>query len=129
LARSHIDVAPTVLDLLGVEEGREFEQGTPVWSAVLSKRKTYFFANAMFGADGYYSNGRFYMWNHISDAVFASSQPSFDIGNLVPKSSPIHREVSRSVARMVGLQQVWATQFCHADAVRNHLFDPVVVGR
>ena len=28
---SHIDIQPTVLDLLGLEKGREFEQGSPIW--------------------------------------------------------------------------------------------------
>jgi hypothetical protein len=43
--------------------------------------------------------------------------------DLVPENSLIDREVSRSVARMVGLQQAWATYFGQAKAVRIHLFD------
>ena len=120
---SHIDVAPTVLDLLGVDEGRELEQGIPIWNNELEKRKTYFFANPMFGADGYHADGRFYMTNHMSDSVYANLRPHFDASTLVPASSPLHREVSLSIARMVGLQQVWATHFGRAGSLRNHLFD------
>jgi arylsulfatase A-like enzyme len=120
---SHIDIAPTVLDLLGVNEGRELEQGSPIWNHELEKRRTYFFANPLFGADGYYDEGRFYMTNHMSDSVYSSLQPHFDANTVVPASSATHYEVPLSVARMVGLQQVWATRFATASSVRNHLFD------
>ena len=39
---SHIDVAPTVLDLLGVERGRDFEEGSPIWNADLAKKTNLF---------------------------------------------------------------------------------------
>jgi hypothetical protein len=120
---SHIDIAPTVLDLLGVRDGRELEEGTPIWNPELQKRRTYFFANPMFGADGYYSNGKFYMTNHMTDSVYASAQAHFDASDVVPGSSPLHGEVSLSVARMAGLQQVWATHFGKPNSLRNHLFD------
>lgn len=119
---SHVDVAPTVLDLLGVEAGREFEQGGPIWDTDLAKRQTYFFARSLFGADGYYSDGHFYMRNQLSDAVYQSSAQHFDISDIIPKSSPQHEEVSRRLARMAGLQQVLAAHFSPGAAVRNHLF-------
>ena len=120
---SHIDIAPTVLDLLGVEDRRDFEQGTPIWNPDLAGRKTYFLAYAMFGADGYYSDGHFYMWSRTSDSVYASPQPHFEAGNLVPPNSPTHEDVSRSIARMVGLQQVWATRFSDAKSLRDNLYN------
>ena len=125
---SHIDVAPTVLDLLGVEAGRDFEQGAPIWDADLAKRQTYFFARSLFGADGYYSDGHFYMWSQMSDAVYESSALHFDISDIIPKGSPRHKEVCRRLARMAGLQQVVAVHFSQAAAVRNHLFGPIRPG-
>lgn len=119
---SHIDVAPTVLDLLGIEEGREFEQGAPIWNADLAKRKTYFFANPAFGADGYYSDGRFYMWNHMSDSVYQKLTPHFETSDLV-KGKLSLAEVTLSLTRMVALQQVWVTHFDQSKTIRNHLFD------
>ena len=46
---SHIDVAPTVLDLLGVSKGREFEEGTSIWNPCLAARQTFFLADIVFG--------------------------------------------------------------------------------
>jgi arylsulfatase A-like enzyme len=119
---SHIDVAPTVLDLLGVERGRDFEQGSPIWDANLAKRQTYFFANSVFGADGYYSDGRFYMRNLMSDAVYASSSLHFETKDIVRKDSADYRQVSRSLVRMAGLQQVVAAHFSESDGVHSHVF-------
>src|SRR5208282_5283533 len=39
---SHVDAAPTVLDLLGIKQGREFEQGLPVWESEQSRRKVFY---------------------------------------------------------------------------------------
>jgi phosphoglycerol transferase MdoB-like AlkP superfamily enzyme len=120
---SHIDVAPTVLDLLGVQEERDFEQGTPIWNPDLANRRTYLLAYAMFGADGYYSDGQYYMWSRMSDSVYVSRQAHFEVSNLVPPNSKTHEDVSRSIARMVGLQQVWASRFSDAKSLRNNLYN------
>ncbi len=119
---SHIDIAPTVLRLLGVE--RSFEQGTPIWDSDLAKRTTYFFARGLSGADGYHSNGRFFMWSHVRDTVYENTRMSFDTVTLVPRRSSVYDEVTSSIRRMAGLEEVWATRFSQAKAVRNHLYDP-----
>lgn len=85
--------------------------------------KTYFFANALLGEVGYYSDGRFCMWNDMSDSIYTNLHPHFDTRYVVPKYSLTHREVSRSVARIVGLHQVWATHLGQAKAIRKYLFD------
>jgi membrane-anchored protein YejM (alkaline phosphatase superfamily) len=119
---SHIDIAPTVLGLLGVE--RSFEQGTPIWDPHLAKRTTYFFARSLAGADGYHSNGRFFMWSHVSDAVYENTRMSFDAVPPVPRGSSVYDEVTSSIRRMAGLEEVWATRLSQAKSVRNHLYDP-----
>jgi hypothetical protein len=120
---SHIDVAPTVLDLLGVDKGREFEQGTAVWNSELAARTTYFFANTLFGADGFYSKGRFYMWNRLSDAVYSRSDLHFSSADIVQGTAPLHNAVRESVNRMAGFQQVQTAQFGDSSSFRNHIFD------
>jgi membrane-anchored protein YejM (alkaline phosphatase superfamily) len=120
---SRIDDAPTVLDLLGVDRMRNFEQGTPIWNPQLSHRTTYFLDYAQAGADGYYSNGKFFMWNRLTNSVYESSTPTFSPQDLVSRESPVYSNVVQSVSRMVGLQQVWESRFCGAESVRNHLYD------
>jgi arylsulfatase A-like enzyme len=50
---SHIDIAPSVLDLLGIEIDRGLELGSPMWEPRLADRATFFFAKGYLGADGY----------------------------------------------------------------------------
>ena len=120
---SRIDDAPTVLDLLGVDQMRGFEQGTPIWNAQLAQRSTYFFEYSQSGADGYYSGGKFFMWNRLTNAVYESSTAHFDAQDLVPRGSTTYSDVIESISRMVGLQQVWESRFCSAGSLRNHLYD------
>jgi len=119
---SHIDVAPTVLELLGVERERNFEQGTPIWNANLAKRTTYFFGQHYLGADGYYSNGQFFMWSHVTDSVYVNTRLNFNTSDLVLGNSPTYLEVSGSIRRMAGLQEVWATRFSQARSLRNSIY-------
>lgn len=66
-------MAPAVLDLLGVSTGREFEEGSAIWNPSLADRTTYFFALQAFGADGLHADGRFFMWNQMTDSEFSSA--------------------------------------------------------
>jgi membrane-anchored protein YejM (alkaline phosphatase superfamily) len=123
---SRIDDSPTMLDLLGIDQNRDFEQGAPMWDAQLASRSLYFFAYSQMGADGYYSDGKYYMWNRLSDSVYESSTLHFNAHNLVPNTSPTYSAVIRSLSRMAGLQRVWETRFCPNQSVRNHLYeDPI----
>ena len=107
---SHIDVAPTVLDLLGVASGREFEEGSAIWNPALAERTTFFFAMQAVGADGFHAGDRFFMWNQMTDSVFASAQPHFDTQNLLPRDSGAAQAAVRSISRIIGLEQIWVAQ-------------------
>ena len=108
---SHIDVAPTVLDLLGVAENRDFEQGTPIWNPELKNRTTYFFAWHFLGVDGYYEQGEFYAWRHLSDSVYRNESQHFEPPAIVPQDLAAFHDVERSVFRMTALQQEWVARF------------------
>ena len=125
---SHIDVAPSVLELLGVTRGRDFEQGSTLWNPKLANRSTYFLASSLFGQDGYYRDGKFYMWNHMTDSVYANTDLHFESSNVVPEASSIDDEVSLSIRRMIGLQQAWATRFDAAQSMRNQLYERAARG-
>jgi len=120
---SHIDIAPTVLDLLGVERDRVFEEGTPIWDRQLANRTTYFFSHAYMGAAAYCSNNTYFVWDDFTDSVYESNRLDFDRGNVAPADSPLHQQVTRSILRMAGLQEVWAMHFTHAKALRNHIYN------
>lgn len=110
---SHVDVVPTLLDLLGVEDGpgRSLEQGSPVWDPRLARRRTFFFANHFLGADGYHSGGDFYMWSHVTDGVYARrGEMRFGPRDLLPLGIRGRAEVIELLRRMTGLAQVWGAK-------------------
>jgi hypothetical protein len=63
-----------------------------------------------------------FLWNRISDSVYEGENEHFGASDIVPASSGEHAEISRSIERMVGLQQVLAAHFSQKDALRNHIF-------
>lgn len=70
---SHIDIVPTVLSLLGVDRGRDYEQGMPVWDTRARDRTLFFWAYDYFGAIGYCSPQRCGIWNPTLDLMFAGT--------------------------------------------------------
>ena len=69
---SHIDLAPSVLDLLGIEEDRELELGSPMWEPAVADRTTFFFARSYLGADGYQRSNQAVMVRYLYGGVLRS---------------------------------------------------------
>jgi Sulfatase len=108
---SHIDVVPTVLDLLGVSGNRKSEQGSAIWNPTLEQRTTFFFAKPMFGADGYMSEGRFFMRHYFSDTVYEKSSATFDADDILPRQSPAAHDLTAKILDMVALEKAWHRRF------------------
>ncbi|MBC7894824.1 MAG: sulfatase-like hydrolase/transferase [Cytophagaceae bacterium] len=75
---SHIDIAPSVLDLLGIAEGRELEQGSPMWNPALTDRRVFIFAQGYLGVDGYVEGDRAVMMNYMYKGVSESRGPRLE---------------------------------------------------
>ena len=69
---SHVDIAPSVLDLLGIDVDRQLELGSPMWNNKLADRATFFFAKGYLGADGYQRANRAVMVRYLYGGVSAS---------------------------------------------------------
>ena len=102
---SHIDVSPTVADLLGITAGRSMEQGSPLWEKQLRDRTTYFFANSYLGADGYTYEGRYYMKNQVENVVYNNGSLKFGLNDLVPDNAPAYNRINDTIENMVALQE------------------------
>jgi hypothetical protein len=108
---SHIDVAPSVLTLLGMAPPMSM-QGSPVWHPALKDRTTFFFGNHYMGADGFHRQGHVFMRAHMTEPVYAGQLPlGFDERRLMRRDGPVHNDVSRATRRMVELQETWVRQF------------------
>ena len=62
---SHIDIAPTLLDLLGVDTLRGLEEGSPVWDTRLQDRTTFFLGKWYLGIDAYQERGNVFLYQYF----------------------------------------------------------------
>lgn len=74
---SHIDITPTVLDLVGIDSGRSMEEGAPIWQENLRGRTTFFLSSHYLGSDGYYRSQKYYMVKYLSSASYESPELHF----------------------------------------------------
>jgi Sulfatase len=104
---SHVDIAPTVLDLVGVTRQQESEQGTAIWDARLPERTTFLLARGYLGAEAYYSRGEFHAVNRLSNAVHRSRTLDFPPASMLEPGSPDHAAVIQRLDVMERLQRRW----------------------
>jgi hypothetical protein len=104
---SHIDVAPSVLDLLGVREGRTLEMGSPLWDERISARKTYFLAQAYLGAAGYLRGDEAVMLKYLFGGVFRTrldDELHFEADDILPESDSATQAVTRELHMLSKIQ-------------------------
>lgn len=106
-ATSHIDIQPSVLDLLGIRDGRELEQGSAIWHPELRDRTVFFWGERVIGASGYERNDQYFMRRQIHGDAYASDRFSFSAENRVPASSPLFSQISRQVDAMDAIRRSW----------------------
>jgi hypothetical protein len=102
---SHIDISPTVSDLLGITAERRMEQGSPLWKKQLQNRATYFFANSYLGVDGYTYRGEYYMKNQVVNTEYENGSLKFGLNNLVSNKTYTFKLINSTIQRMVDLQE------------------------
>jgi hypothetical protein len=93
---SHIDLAPTLLALLGAPDAAGRMHGIPVWQRT-PRDRIYVLASAYGGADGFLQDGRFYMHQALSGAVYASDQFAFGDADQARPGDPVIPFVTRAL--------------------------------
>ena len=103
---SHIDISPSILDLLGVTVGRSTEQGAPLWDSRIANRTTYFLANSYLDADGFHTNGAYRMWRRGDDLVFRGNALRFETDDVIEDG--VERNAVRDNLMMnSAIRRVW----------------------
>ncbi len=104
---SHVDVMPTLFDLLGVKAELKYAQGSPMMDPRLEQRRLYL-AMGEYGASGFYDNGSYFMVTG-NGVVYRSSTMRFSDEEILPYGSnesksvrDIEREHEMSQAALLG---------------------------
>jgi Sulfatase len=120
---SHIDIAPSILDLLGIDAGRSLEQGDPLWSSRIRDRTTYLWGGDYMGVDGFHRRGHFFSKDLLNGAVMFSEQLRSEQFRLIPATDDDRRMAAARIERMRMLMNRWVELDPNADqqsAARSH---------
>jgi hypothetical protein len=109
---SHIDIAPTLLELLGVQRDRRFEQGVPLWTEGLAQRTVVLLGREFLGADGFYQQGRYAMRNAITEETFSADTLHFGPQDRVQLGSPQYNRIVALLSTVYTLQLAWTSEWC-----------------
>jgi hypothetical protein len=101
---SHVDVAPTVLALLGQTDAASRMAGVPIWQRTSGDR-IYLLGSAYGGADGFIEGGRCYLRQALSGLTYASDRLAFDAAAPLPQDGDRARWIADALTRGDALQQ------------------------
>lgn len=111
---SHIDIAPTILTLLGYTPSANRMVGIPVWQR-RPEHRLYFWAAAYGGADGFEEAGMYYMRQAMSGHVFRGTYADFSNGFLdstaIPRNTETARFVQQALSEASALQETVVTNW------------------
>lgn len=100
---SHIDIMPTLLDLLGLPANSGIIQGLPMTDPRIANRLLPL-PMSVFGASGYYDQGFYYM-EGSSESVFKSTTLHFDDNNLLSFESDEANAIRLKIEEQEALQR------------------------
>ena len=75
-----------------------------MWDERIRARTTFFWANKYLGADGFHENGRYYMWQHMSDTTYCNTVFQFNGLKPLEKGASIGDYVTEKVSDAMALQ-------------------------
>lgn len=108
---SHVDIAPSVLDLLGIPSERDMEQGSPIWEeAAFEARTTFLFGKNYLGADGFVTRDQVAVRKYLYRTVFVDKWAgalAVD-GKSITADPRVRARVAETLEEMESLQRAWA---------------------
>lgn len=108
---SHIDIAPTVSDLLGLADDRALEQGSPIWNPGIADRRTFLFGRNYVGADGFVAGAQASMYNYAFASAYTApwaGHLGFSLHDILPPTGDDAERIVDVIGEMTNLQRRWA---------------------
>ncbi|HEX7035081.1 MAG TPA: sulfatase-like hydrolase/transferase [Pseudomonadales bacterium] len=95
---SHVDIAPTVLDLLGLPRDDAYFHGRSLFDD--SPRTIYFVGTGYLPVSGFLKNGRYYMENRSNDLILSAPTMSFDDAERTASDAETRQMVQDELLRL-----------------------------
>jgi hypothetical protein len=120
---SHVDIAPTLLGLVGIPTDSLLLHGTDMLDPQIRTRTTFMFNNSLRPVDGYYRDGLLYVYNaftgqaHVESTgdVAASPTPGGRAG-IEQSSDSMTASVARTLDRTAGILDTTSAYFLQRGA-------------
>jgi phosphoglycerol transferase MdoB-like AlkP superfamily enzyme len=115
---SHIDIAPSVMELMGVSYPDHVMQGRSVYLPPIA-RKVYFSARHYLGADAFYHQGQFYSKNHLTGERFLNpARLDFKAQPPLPADGSDGAFIEDTINDLYAFQNYWQQYFfTHPEAL------------
>lgn len=119
---SHVDLAPTVLRLMGAQSDGHLHQGMSMFDPAIADRVTFFIGDHYIGSDGLYYDGSFYMVNGLTDAAYRNDRYQFGAKHLLADANDANavegrRFLTSSLKRLTEVNWAWISYLrAHPDS-------------
>jgi hypothetical protein len=123
---SHVDIAPTLYDILGISSGSLLLHGSSMLDSAIERRTTFMFNNSLRPVDGYYKNGWLFIYNAFTGEARAERAPGgmarptpkgYTPG--VPPSLTFNASVEETLDRAAGIFDTTSAYFLQRRAKMN----------
>jgi arylsulfatase A-like enzyme len=110
---SHLDVAPTILDMMDLHSRDYMQEGASMLDAALDDRITYFLGQHLRGFDTAYYRGQFLMYSYDRQAAYLNTSFQFNEKNRieVSASTPQVKSLSKGLMGLRHVQELWISYF------------------
>lgn len=100
---SHIDLAPTIEDLIGLRSRHELQEGISMLNTHLSHRRLFLLSD-LYGASGYFEDGYYYMRTR-SNLTYRSRELNFTDNDVLPFDSEESDKLRALLSRQDSVQR------------------------
>lgn len=106
---SHLDITPTVLDLMGFDPRNYMQEGLSMFDPALDDRITYFLGQHLRGFDSLYHRGRYMMFSYVRNAMYLNDSFQFGPRNQIDiaSSGAGSKQMYSALRGLRHTQEVW----------------------
>ena len=110
---SHVDVVPTVLDLMGIDQAGLLQQGLSMFDDAIDRRITFFLGEHLLSATALHYRGKFFMFDRRTHGVYRDDHFTFSAADAVrnPESDAESTSLLTAFNSFKRVQEAWILNF------------------